>query len=543
MRRWNGWGDDETLYPLPESAARFLNDLLGKGQAREDASLNAALRSLPASRLSPGEGVDTEPLARLRHARGQSLPDWIALRSGAIGPAPDGVATPSSANEVEELIRRAVRRGWRLIPYGGGTSVVGHINPLPGERPCITLDLRRLKRLIDLDEENHLATFEAGVSGPALEAQLRTHGYVLGHYPQSWEYSTLGGWIATRSSGQQSFGYGRIEELFAGGSLLTPAGTLTLPAFPASAAGPDLRQVVLGSEGRLGMITHAIVRVRPLPEHESFRAAFFPAWEDGLAAARDLAREPSALSMIRISDSLETRTTLVLSGRERLVRLAQSGLRLIGFGGAPCLMILALTGSRRACKQSLRWARSVIRRHGGLPVGRPIGETWRKSRFRTPYLRNTLWERGYALDTLETAVTWSRIAELRAAALSAIQVAMEGSGARVLVFSHLSHVYPDGASLYITYLFPRRQTPQEDLETWSKAKRAASEAIVAHGGTISHQHGIGLDHKEYLGREKGSLGLTLLERLRAAVDPEEVLNPGKLLPANPEADRPAGGSA
>ncbi len=286
MRRWNGWGDDTITYPLHDAGLRFLESRVGPGIPQHDAAFEAVVAQVPPSRLPPPDGrphVTADPAERVRHGRGQSLPDWLALRSGRLGAVPDGVAYPTSDAEVRELIGYAQTAGVRLIPYGGGTSVVGHINATPGDRPVLTVDLARLNRLLHFDALSGLATFGAGVTGPDLEAQIRVRGCTLGHFPQSFEYSTLGGWIATRSSGQQSLGYGRIERLFAGGKLEAPAGTLVLPSFPASAAGPDLRELALGSEGRLGIITEATVRVTPFPQVEEFRAVFFPAWE----AARD----------------------------------------------------------------------------------------------------------------------------------------------------------------------------------------------------------------------------------------------------------------
>ena len=246
-----------------------------------DAAFDAVVQTIADSRLPARENIDVSPATRLLHARGQSLPDWFALRFGRVSRVPDGVAFPESAEEVRELLTYARDAGACVIPYGGGTSVVGHINPPPDdvEQPALTVSLARMRRLLDLDESSRLATFGAGVTGPDLESQLRVRGYTLGHFPQSFEYSTLGGWIVTRSSGQQSLAYGRIERLFAGGRIETPAGTLRIPTVPASAAGLDIRELILGSEGRIGIVTEATVRVRPIPAHESFHGWFFPAWE------------------------------------------------------------------------------------------------------------------------------------------------------------------------------------------------------------------------------------------------------------------------
>ena len=286
MRRWNGWGDSSVAYHLPEKGPQLLVEMAGAGNPAPDVSLESVLSGVPDSRLAAHPLVAQDPLQRLCHARGQSLPDWIALRSGRISSFPDGVAQPMDSEQIVALIAFAEKSGAQVIPYGGGTSVVGHINPLAGERPTLTIDLRRLNQLEHFDEKSQLATFGAGVSGPELESQLRALGYTLGHFPQSFELSTLGGWIATRSSGQQSLGYGRIEELFAGGTIISPAGTLELLPHPASAAGPDLRQIILGSEGRMGIISKATVRTSRLPEKEEFHAIFFPDFDQGQTAVR-----------------------------------------------------------------------------------------------------------------------------------------------------------------------------------------------------------------------------------------------------------------
>ena len=531
MRRWNGWGEDTITYPLPETAVQYLETLVGAGLRLDDVSLERVLANIPAARLSPYPHLSTDPEDRLRHARGQSLPDWIALRSGRVGVFPDGVAYPACDEDVRALLDYARRTGTRLIPYGGGTSVVGHINPLPGGAPVLTLDLSRLNRLLDLDETSQLATFEAGITGPEIEKLLNARGYTLGHYPQSFEYSTLGGWIATRSSGQQSYYYGRIENLFAGGHMETPLGALDLPPHPASATGPDLCQMILGSEGRLGLITRAIVRVRLLPEEESFHAFFFHNWESGAAAVREIAQAGLKLSMLRLSNALETTTTLALSGKESLVEWAKRGLYFLRYDEGRCLLITGFTAEKKdkAAREQFAAAREVIRAHGGLWTGTPIGKMWKKSRFLTPYLRNTLWERGYALDTLETAVPWSSVLPTAEETQKVIREGLAEIGERALVFAHLSHVYKDGAGIYVTYLYRRADDPDETLRRWQVLKGAASRVIVAHGGTISHQHGVGLDHAPYLTAEKCVLGMQLLEAARRTFDPQSMLNPGKLL--------------
>ena len=529
MRRWNGWGDEATTYHLPESAGHFLETKVGKGASIPDTTFERAVAAVPPARLKPHTHLSLDAADRLYHARGQSLPDWVALRHGRVDAFPDGVACPGSDEEVRDLFAYAKRLGARLIPFGGGTSVVGHINPRPIDSLTFTVDLNRLYRLIDLDATSQLATFEAGVCGPDLERQLKEHGFTLGHFPQSWELSTLGGWIVTRSSGQQSYHYGRIEDLFAGGHTETPQGPIDLPPLPASAAGPDLRHFLLGSEGRYGIITRAVVRVQRLPEDEDFHAVFFHDWSSGAQAVREITQADIPVSMLRLSNAQETEVTLALSGKDHLVGLADRGLRLFKYNADRALLIFGVTGTRALTHFAYHEATAIARKHGGFAVGTTIGHLWRKSRFLSPYLRNTLWEQGYAIDTVETALPWSKVEPTALAIQSAIRVALQAFNERVLVFAHLSHVYVDGASIYTTYLWRRSPDPDQTLAQWQAMKHAASQVMVAAGGTISHQHGVGIDHRPYLEAEKSAIGLQMIEAVRAQLDPDRLLNPGKLI--------------
>lgn len=531
MRRWNGWGDESVTYPLGAGASRFLESKIGAGTRPRDATLSDVLKQVPASRLPAHPLVSTAAADRARHARGQSFPDWVALRSGRIGAFPDGVAFPEREADVRELLRYAASVGARVIPYGGGTSVVGHINPLTGGPPTLTINMSRLNRLIRFDPESGLATFGAGVAGPDLEAQLRAHGWTLGHFPQSFELSTLGGWIASRSSGQQSLFYGRIERLFAGGRVETPAGTLDLIPYPASAAGPDVREMVLGSEGRMGIITEATVRAVPLPEREAFRGVFFPDFERGMDAVRQMVQSGIPASMLRLSTAIETETTLALAGHERLIGLLERALAVRRIGADKCMLILGVTGRKAIAGAALKEAQIIARLQGGVRVGAIFGRQWLKSRFRTPYLRNTLWEMGYGVDTLETAVPWAAVPATIRDIESALRDTLAEYGERVYVFTHLSHVYPHGSSVYTTYAFRLAADPEETLRRWRLMKDAASRAVVANQGTISHQHGVGTDHAPYLPAEKGPLGMAAIADVCRRFDPEGIMNPGKLFTA------------
>ncbi|TMD30281.1 MAG: FAD-binding oxidoreductase [Chloroflexi bacterium] len=530
MRRWNGWGDEGVSVPVAPEALVHLERLIGPGRSQPDASLEETLARLPASRLSVSDPLlSTEPAERLRHARGQSLPDWIALRSGRLDWAPDAVAHPSGLDDIRALFRLAAADGTALIPYGGGTSVAGHLTARPGGPPTIAVALDRMSGLGRFDERSGLATFGPGTIGPRLEAELGAHGRTLGHFPQSYEASTIGGWVATRSSGQQSLRYGRIESLFAGGHLEAPAGGLALAPFPASAAGPDLRQLVLGSEGRLGIVTEVTVRTSPRPAHEGFLAAFLPDFAHGLAVARALADERAPLSMIRVSTAEETATLLAAGGRRRGLRAYLRYLGLRGIGSERCMLIAGVTGDDRTVRAATDALHQAVRDQRGVIGPAGFGRAWAADRFRSAYQRNGLWDAGYAVDTVETASTWDHVPAIVAGVTGALRDGLAADGERVHAFSHASHVYPSGSSVYTTYLFRLADDPDETLRRWRILKAAASRAIVEGGGTISHQHGVGRDHASYLPAEIGPLGIAVLADAARRFDPGGLMNRGALL--------------
>lgn len=532
MKRWNGWGEQGTAMELSALAQAMLAELIGPPQPLKSLSRQEALSKVPESRLeNPISCLSLNPGSRLDHSHGQSFPDWVGLRMGSLARFPDAVALPENEAQMESVLEFVQARDLVAIPYGGGTSVVGHLSVPDSPKPVLSVSLERMRRFLELDTFSRLAVFEAGITGIEIEAALRPRGFTLGHYPQSFEYSTLGGWVATRSSGQESLYFGRIEELFAGGRVLTPQGTLELPPFPASAAGPDLRQLFLGSEGRMGVLTRALVRVRHIPGKEELFGVFFPGWEAAVACARELAGAGLPLSMIRISNPLETKTSLLLAARQKHIWLLDQYLGLRGLGQeSRCLGLVGLMGDQDLVKAARGSALRLIRQYGGILVGRAMGRAWKKNRFLAPYLRNTLWDLGYGVDTLETALTWDKVAAGGKSIEQAIGEALAPTGERVLVFSHLSHVYNTGSSLYTTFLFRIPPSSQEAMDRWRTMKEAATLAILKAGGTISHQHGVGLDHREYLEPEKGSLGIEVLKGLFSLVDPQERCNPGKLVP-------------
>lgn len=530
MKRWNGWGDTTIEYPLTETAKKYLEQKLNPAAPPKDVSLKQMLSKISAPRIKSHSLWSTSLLDRLYFSHGQSFPDWVRLRFGMTHPIPDAVATPTRRETVKTLVEHAHHESIVLIPYGGGTSVVGHVNPLQDERPIVTLNLSRLNQLLDFDKENLTAHFEAGISGALLEATLRAKGYTLGHFPQSFEYSTLGGWIATRSSGQQSLYYGRIEQLFGGGNIVTPQGMLTIPFFPASSAGIDLREMILGSEGRLGVITDAIVKISKLPVEEFFFTVFFRDWEAGIHAVQQIAQSRISVSMLRLSDASETTTHFTLAPHSLGMTCLKRYLSWRGCFDQTCILLVGVTAQTQEQAKICQTAvLNKVHAYHGVYLGKQIGRRWEANRFRAPYLRNTLWSLGYGVDTLETATTWANVTRMKEAIGTALVQAMEKYQESVLVMTHLSQVYPQGSSVYITFVFRLANHAEENLVRWQTMKQTASEAILRVGGTISHQHGVGLDHRAYLKKEKGEIGMSRLQELCKNFDPNYIMNPGKLL--------------
>ena len=536
MRLWNGWGNEnsELTMELNDGLRALLEALVGPGTSLNQATLKEVISNVPTSRLEDHPLIETDPETRVRHARGQSLPDWLDMHSGNVDTFPDGVAFPESTEQVRELLAYARENNLVVIPYGGGTSVVGHINPVKSSRPILTIDMGKMSSLLSIDTESQLATFGAGTPGPVVEETLKEHGYTLGHFPQSWELSTLGGWVASRSSGQQSLHYGRIENMFAGGIIETMNGTMTIPTIPASSAGPDIREMILGSEGRIGIITEVTVRITPVPEEEKFQVIFFPSWQIGINAARELIQQRVALSMVRLSNPLETTSLLYMgagSDSSGVVALEKS-LSEKGIGEGKVMMTFGVTGSARHCETAYQLAIDHCAALGGFVDQSGLGENWAHGRFRAPYLRDPLGAEGYIVDTMETAVDWSKVSEAADNIEEAIRTALDDEGERVHAYTHLSHVYGQGSSIYTTYLFRIGESYELGKNRWMKLKKAGADQIVAHGGTISHQHGVGSDHKNYLAEEKGEFGIAAIHGLCKQFDPYGQMNPGKLLPDN-----------
>ncbi len=532
---WNGWGHGPRP-ELPVPALRELSRRLGVASTADTPSVSIDEVSLPPSALSGhvaaqlgkvlgAEQVRTGDQDRIRHAAGRSYLDLLRLRSGEATDAPDAVLCPQDDEQIRAVLDVCSAEGVAVVPFGGGTSVVGGVSGRRGPHPAVVaLDLGRLSRLVRIDRVAHTATLQAGMRGPEVEAALARHGATLGHFPQSYEYATVGGWVATRSAGQASTGYGRVDELVRAVRCQTPAGELNLGRGPASAAGPRLLELIVGSEGTLGVITEATLEVRKLPAVRRYEGWSLPDLPAGLAAFRALAQRLGpglAPDVCRLSDPDETQVTFLLSGSPAS-RLARGYLSLRGQGHG-CLAILGWEGEPDQVRFRHRAAARLLRAHGAVTLGVAPGTSWRHGRFAAPDLRDSLLDHGLLVETLETATEWSALPAL----YESIRDSLREQLGRTLVMTHVSHLYRTGASLYVTVLAARDRA--DPVGQWTRAKRAVTAAIVAGGGTITHHHAVGADHRPFLADEIGPGGVSILRAVKSTVDPQGIMNPGKLV--------------
>jgi alkyldihydroxyacetonephosphate synthase len=533
-----GWGEPGAGPALPDHAGGELRERLGVSGEVVLSPVALAEVRLRAPVLAAGlraalEGaVGTEHVrddreVRVLRAAGKSYLDLLAQRAGECEDAPDVVVAPASHEQAAAVLRACAEHGAAVIPFGGGTSVVGGVAPLRGRfETAVCLDLGRLDAVLDMDERSRLARVGAGLRLPELDHALASHGLRLGHVPQSYEWATVGGCAATRSAGQSSTGFGRFEDLVAAVRCATPAGELATLGAPASAAGPDLRALVLGSEGVLGVITELVLRVRPVAPERRYEAWMLRSFDAGCDALRALAQAEVAPDVARLSDEDETRTTFAFAGEAGIARrVSGAALRALRYRPG-CLLIAGWEGDAADIARRRAPAVRVLRSADALPLGRGPGEAWGGARFAGPHLRDALLDRGVLVETLETAATWSGLGALHASVRDALEAALRATAA--IVGCHASHLYPDGASLYFTVL--ARQDPDDPAGQWNAAKRAAGDAIAAAGATITHHHAVGRDHARWLEPEIGALGVELLRGAKLVCDPTGIMNPGKLLP-------------
>lgn len=537
--RWWGWGDPNRPPILGQRALSGLRERLGIGNPPRPPVALGRVR-LPAPTVSSAalaalreavgaHSVRSDQAERVCHAAGKGYPDLIRLRSGEPRGAPDAIVYPGSREQLADVLSVCAEHSLAVVPFGGGTSVVGGLEPSTGNHgSAVALDLREMAAVLDLDRTSSIVTAQPGLRVRELERFLAGEGFTLGHFPQSFEYVSLGGCAATRSAGQASTGYGRFEEMVLGIGLTAPAGRIELRPYPASAAGPSVRELIVGSEGTLGVIDELALAVKPAPSERVYEGFFFKSFEQGAQAFREMAQRGLAPDVARLSDEPETRTSLALAGSRGVkTRLGRAYLGARGYANG-CLAIVGFEGEQQELERRRAGARTIARGQGGVSLGRSPGEAWLRSRFNAPYMRDELITYGVMVDTLETATRWSQLTSLHVNVTTAIEDSLRACGTPGIVGCHVSHLYETGASLYFTFLAAARAG--EEIEQWQAVKAAACLAIVQGGGTITHHHAVGRDHAPWMEHEIGREGIEALRALKAHLDPSSIMNPGKLLP-------------
>jgi alkyldihydroxyacetonephosphate synthase len=482
-----------------------------------------------------GDLFSSERYERVSHALGKAYRDVVRGFRGEFGSPPDLVAFPRDESEIEVVLSWAEAEGAAVIPFGGGTSVVGGVEPRLGERPVVTMDLRRLDRVLEVDPESLAARIEAGATGPRLEEQLREHGLTLRHFPQSFEYATLGGWIATRAGGHFATLETHIDDLVESVRAITPRGTWESRRLPGSGAGPSPDRLLIGSEGILGVIAEAWVRVRPRPEFKLSRGVEFDDFLAAAGAVREIAQSGLHPSNCRLLDASEAELTGAGDGGSNLV-------------------ILGFESAHHPVDAWMDVALEIAQSHGGTPNSPPTGQkrdhasrnrptgdedenpvgAWRGAFLLAPYLRDTFVACGVLSETFETAITWDRFEQFHAEVMAAARKAVaevsgtpaEGSGAP-RISCRFTHVYPDGVAPYFTVLAPAVRGGE--VEQWDEIKAAVSETLIEGGGTITHHHAVGRDHRPWYDRQRPAPFAAAVRAAKAELDPAAILNPGVLI--------------
>ncbi|MBW4032763.1 MAG: FAD-binding oxidoreductase [Acidobacteria bacterium] len=483
--------------------------------------------------------VSTDKMERVVHTYGKSIRDLIRVRANLIERTPDVVVYPADEAETQRVVDAAVAADAVIIPFGGGSNIASSLEPRADEtRVVLSLDMGRMRELISIDEESGLARIQAGALGPDLEAQLEKRGWTLGHFPDSFTHSSLGGWIATRSSGMQSDKYGDIADIVRGLHVVRPSspgrdGVLVIRAIPSSSTGPSVRDMIVGSEGRLGIITEATVQVHRTPAKRDVYAYFFPNWEAGTAAMREISESDATPSITRVSDARETSFSLATSKESHGVAKFLSGTVLPFLMKSKgwklddiCLSFIGYEGGEAHAKRQKKLVEAIVKKHGGMGVGSGPGVLYDQKKFDTPYIRDFLLDRGAAGDVSESAMPWSKVNQLHDAVRVAADAAFDQIGIKGWIMSHLSHSYHSGACLYFTFAFVFGDDP---IGEYNVVKTAIQQAFIDNGGSLSHHHGVGLEHAPWLEQDISSEGVAVMRGLFSAVDPGDNFNPRKIV--------------
>lgn len=471
---------------------------------------------------------------RLKYSIARSYHDILKVFKNTIRSYPDFILFPKSEEDIKHILNTCNNNNIKLITYGGGSNVTGATDCDNSHEKIAMLNMTRMNAMSALDDESLTATFQAGIYGPELEKHLNGKGYTLGHFPQSFEFSTLGGWIATRSAGQESGLYGKIEDMVLRLKVLCPSGSLEHQDFPKHASGIDFHSLFIGSEGTLGIITSAKMKISKLPGSYNWTVALFKDFQHGSLAIKEMVQNGIHASITRLSDAEETKILSLMSHSEKSFAKTQIEkwvkARLIKKGyDRPCLLMMRFAIKQPSDKMQITDAKAICKKHNAKILPSNISSTWEKKRFSLPYLRDTMIEHRLLIDTFETVTYWSNLNDLYNGIRKALAERSDFFEKKGLLFCHISHAYETGASLYFSMIVP--QEKNQELEQWKQYKTVVSDAISELGGAISHHHGVGKDHQQWYLQKLSLNAQKLLQTIKHELDPKNILNPGKLFDA------------
>ena len=548
QQKWWGWGAEGIQFSFADKPkfAPFVMDVIGV-DVTKPAPRVAELSSfdIPTTQLAADlraalvdaigeEYVVEDDEYRVIHAFGRGVRDLVRVRRGQFGRLPDAVVYPGSEDDVVGIVNAAVAHDAVVIPYGGGSNIVGALEAVPTEtRQVLSIDMGRMNKVLEIDEASGLARIEAGVLGPDMEVQLNAKGWTMGHFPDSFVWSTLGGWIATRSTGMQSDKYGDIADITRGLRMVMDGQVLVLRPLPSSSSGPSVREMVLGSEGRLGIITEAWVNVHRLPPVREILAYFFPTYDAGLQAMQWITESDAAPSITRVMDANETQFSMANGKKSSRVshlmtRAIQEVMTRKGWDlNQIALGFVGYEGTAVHVRYEKSLVSKIVNRAGGMSVGKGPGVLYDQKKYDIPYIRDFLLDRGIPADVSETATPWALLKQIHDTTVAAASKAMEQAGVQGFIMCHLSHSYHSGACQYFTFAI--NDSSEHNMESYDHVKRAIQQSFMDNGGTISHHHGVGEEHSPWLDQDISPAGVFIQRKLFEGVDPDRRFNPGKII--------------
>lgn len=553
--KWWGWGHEDVTFDdstKPELWP-YLKRELGVDEIRwekpvafEDVTLpeqkkNEAFLAAIQAGLGDGQVVDDKK-SRLVHAAGKSFRDLWLMRHGQVQFAPDCVVYPDTEEDVALVVRAAHEHGVVLVPFGGGSNIAGCLVPSDrGGRMVVSLDMCRMHRVLEVDRYSLTARIQPGVYGQHLEDQLAEHGVTLGHFPDSFLHSTLGGWVATRSAGMQSDIYGKIEDMVISLRMVTPSGTIITRTVPKSSNGIDIKHLCIGSEGILGVITEVVVQVHHKPEKEDWYGWLFPDFKSGLDAIHECHRGDCMPTVTRLNDPKKTALSFAFKHpktgiKDKIAKAFKwyiGNVKKIDFNQC-CLMVVKYEGTPQAFNRIKNRVTAIYKKHRGVCLGAEPGRSFAKVKFDFPHLRDYVMDRSIMADVSETATTWDNLRTLHESGLADVEQAIKDTGVDAWVGCHLSHSYRTGASLYFTFGCLQREG--REIEQYLYVKKAAEDAFMKNGGTLSHHHAVGTEHLPWVEEDLSPTGLKAVKALKAGLDPNDIMNPGKIIPSEKPLD-------